>query len=659
MAEREYRIHPAIGIARVGNAVRSDADTEFYFIAPEYPGVGANSAPASGEYGKFKKDGRIKPQAAQFRIFEYEKVDGKFRSIGEISTRDAGRNVKVVWTVHLANRKANFCDFLGQDGADDPAGFYTKRPKDKVRNHKTQGLTKRQKLLELDGKKQDIEGGVVAKIVHFPIEHLQADGTTKLDIQTLGELRTDADGRLIVIGGMGQTGFDPKLAEHSQDVSLTSFANNDGWFDDVSDGPVTATLTIDGAQLKVAAAWVVVGPPDFAPAVHSYRTMYDTVVDVIVREMKIPPQDGLFAGPLKYIAEMNADWKKNNTIKDFKPDFTRDIAPFLRANFGLLRVHKYEFSNGKDGNARQVMKGGQRTPYHVRFLDFDLLGDPNAPEQTRSDIFSRLRDPASLDKANGKVASEMPSAFGDRGNDFHSVSKLQYALLAAWAKGDFVAGTGNAPAVDPTKPPTPEELDRSALESMSGGAFYPGMEAGWLFARKEAWDRPFRLAHGKKLGTIPVPGGGTRPLLVEAGAFTQQMALPWQADFRACEADETIDDASLEAELAGTKRRIAWWPANRPDDVFPDSTPTTRMPWARDSAGNSFPAGTDDPAGLTVYYKTMVDHWWTLGFIVEKTPPGAAKDLYEVEFNSAAAQPPPPPTPPLVAAVPGAGTDTA
>ena len=34
MPERQYRIHPAIGIARVGNAVRSDASNDFYFVGP-------------------------------------------------------------------------------------------------------------------------------------------------------------------------------------------------------------------------------------------------------------------------------------------------------------------------------------------------------------------------------------------------------------------------------------------------------------------------------------------------------------------------------------------------------------------------------------------------------------------------------------------------
>ena len=37
MAERRYQIHPAIGIARVGNAVRGDTSNDFFYIGPEFP----------------------------------------------------------------------------------------------------------------------------------------------------------------------------------------------------------------------------------------------------------------------------------------------------------------------------------------------------------------------------------------------------------------------------------------------------------------------------------------------------------------------------------------------------------------------------------------------------------------------------------------------
>jgi hypothetical protein len=74
----------------------------------------------------------------------------------------------------------------------------------------------------------------------------------------LGEIRTDEQGRLLVFGGFG------KSASYDGSLALT-FANNEGWHDDISDGPVTATVKFHGTALKVDPAWVVVAPPNYAP----------------------------------------------------------------------------------------------------------------------------------------------------------------------------------------------------------------------------------------------------------------------------------------------------------------------------------------------------------------------------------------------------------
>ena len=49
----------------------------------------------------------------------------------------------------------------------------------------------------------------------------------------LGEIFTDDDGRLMVLGGHGVS------ASYDGTRAIT-FANNEGWHDDVSDGPVNA-----------------------------------------------------------------------------------------------------------------------------------------------------------------------------------------------------------------------------------------------------------------------------------------------------------------------------------------------------------------------------------------------------------------------------------
>jgi hypothetical protein len=646
MAERQYRIHPAIGIARVGDAARSDASQDFFFVGPEIPEVPANVDPQSGAQGEFKtQDGQVKAQAARFRIFEYEKGnDGKFHPLGEVRTSDATRVVKIAWTVHLANRKANFCTFHGQAGAEDNPLFSSygtpQNPRLTVRNDKVKTSGERQKWLDLAPGPQSVNGGDAANVAHFAIDRDlkqgKPSGETKLKIRTLGEIRSDADGRLIVIGGKGQSDFDPGLGNEA----IQHFANNDGWFDDMSDGPVEAELTIDGARQQVAGAWVLVGPPDFVPTIRSYRTMYDTLMDVLVREMNIPADDGLFVGPLAHIAAMNDDWKRNKTIKDFTPSFTRDIAPILGSIPRMERVHQHQM--------------GPRARYHgtVGNLNFAALGGPGSLQANRDAVFERVRDPNTFDTAPRPPIdpSQMPSAHGDyyepangRGGDtdpasLHSVSKLQYALLRAWQRGDFLEDWGQGQAGPPAI--TPEGLDRAALENMSGGAFYPGMEASWLFAKKEVWDAPFRLARNRKVGTIPVPGANRRDVVVEAGAFSQQMALPWQADFMDCAADDISDPS-----VAGGQRRVGWWPATRPDEVFPFDRPKDRRPWAR----------IPDPQAPLGYREMqseneMVNLWSTLGFVIETVPDGASKDLYEVEFNKA---------PPAVALVGAAGPSSA
>jgi hypothetical protein len=59
-----YRIHPAIGVARVGNA-----DPSAYFLGPERPRQQVTGASDAGSaVPPFKTDGLIKRQAARFEF---------------------------------------------------------------------------------------------------------------------------------------------------------------------------------------------------------------------------------------------------------------------------------------------------------------------------------------------------------------------------------------------------------------------------------------------------------------------------------------------------------------------------------------------------------------------------------------------------------------
>src|SRR5947209_4173905 len=98
-----FRIHPALGVARVG-----DADGPG-FIGPERLGVPANWNFDTAAFDPFKVEGRVKRQGVRFRVFEFA-PDGSL--VGE--TLPGQGSVRAVeWTVNVANRKAAFFQFDG------------------------------------------------------------------------------------------------------------------------------------------------------------------------------------------------------------------------------------------------------------------------------------------------------------------------------------------------------------------------------------------------------------------------------------------------------------------------------------------------------------------------------------------------------------------
>jgi hypothetical protein len=80
-----------------------------------------------------------------------------------------------------------------------------------------------------------------------------------------------------VLGGFGKSGASDKAPP------ISDYANNDGWFDDVSDGPVTAEVTLKGGrQLTATPSWVIVGPPDFSPPTRHFVNFSDIGVEAAI-----------------------------------------------------------------------------------------------------------------------------------------------------------------------------------------------------------------------------------------------------------------------------------------------------------------------------------------------------------------------------------------
>jgi len=522
-----YRIHPAIGVARMGDS------PDDYFIGPEAPGLAPVLArageppPAEPRYKDSQH--RIKRQGARFRVYEYRYSSANvLKGVREITAADA----QIDWTVHLANRKAAGPNFAGT-GRRNP-GVATS-------------------TLIIDAGPQKIAGA------NRPMKRLS--GKFRGVTVPLGDLLTDRAGRLIVLGGFGRSQSVPAGR------MLTHFANNDGWCDDASDGPVSATVRLKGTKqtIRAESAWVLVAPPDFAPPIENVITLYDVVHDVAA---KLHPSLRL---------------RKKTPVS-----FTRQVYPLLRrvclniwVNYLTGRGHGPETDDYfiapdllalLSNNSKEDHEDDHDEEAHEHHHDHDV--DISTPAGRRRHIFEHLRNPHG-------GGGDMPMLNPQRGPGAPALPDFQYEVMRRWADGDFDAdwpGSEPSPVAleDTPAADRPAALDRSALEACVGAAFFPGIEASQIMRDKSTYDskRPYRISTKLK-----------------PGALTEIMAVPWQADFRECSTN--------------------WWPAQRPNEVLRDGpNPVHWVPtnWRRE---------------------TMVERWSRLGFIVKKTVGGQDRFVEE------------------------------
>ncbi|MBV9116424.1 MAG: LodA/GoxA family CTQ-dependent oxidase, partial [Acetobacteraceae bacterium] len=216
-------VYPSIGVARVGSSA-----TE-WFVGPE---VTEPKPHAPGFYRD--GEGALKRQAARFRLYG---VNMQGEIVRELTGAQPGADV--TWTVRLANTKAAWYGFqIALDIPEAPSA-----PPTLLRNA---AVADRGRLAITPSPRSVSGPGAAAQKFD--------DGRFMGKPVYLGEILTDEAGRLIVLGGHGASAsFDGSRA--------ITFANNEGWHDDVSDGPVTARVLLDGRSLEVTPAWVVVAPP--------------------------------------------------------------------------------------------------------------------------------------------------------------------------------------------------------------------------------------------------------------------------------------------------------------------------------------------------------------------------------------------------------------
>ncbi len=331
-----------------------------WYLGPELPFPAQPSPPPGNTY----KDAacRIKRQAQRFRLWGFFS-DSTDR---ELTLADGD----ITWTVHLVNAKPS----LGGEGI-------------------------------IDGTLQTLNGaGARASFT----------GTFGSTPVPLGDAEIDSEGRLIVRGGFG------KSENPTDPSSLPNFPTTPGWYDDVSDGPITAQIKVGGNTFTAAnGAWVICPPPRYSPTTYSISTLYDTL-----------RQLALGTGQLG------------------QPSFATDVYPILKRALDMRFVTAFAFGAG-DHDTLSV------------FAPPGGAGDTLAARQA---VYAKLRP-----------SGDMP-LLNDGGGTTSQLRKFQDTFLQQWSQGTV---TLDWPPSVPTTI-SAEGLTRAALENCVGAAFYPGIEAGGI-----------------------------------------------------------------------------------------------------------------------------------------------------------------------------------
>jgi len=558
-------IHPAIGIARVGTS-------DEYFYGPE---VTDPQPLPPGSYRDSEK--RLKRQAARFRIYG---VNARGEIVRELSGGGCGATVE--WSVQLANQKAAWYGF--QLALDIPEAHYA--PPTTLRNT---GIDRAS--LAITSEPRVLKG---AKAGPETFEG------TFIDIPVyLGEAMTDAEQRLTVLGGKG-------VSASVDGSAAITFANNEGWFDDVSDGPVTAKVTLNGEAIQVIPAWIVVAPPNYGPQRKSVRTMWDLMRDVAINSGKLAaPKRPSFAGDILPIFErmQGLQWVNAGFAAGFGWEGVFD----LTSTAALARL----------GSTSPAYREQRRVIYN-NFRNFDT--DANSPVPWPWLYGDAMNIPP--------VPSPRQNAV---------LSDCQMAMLWQWSEGNFNADHDSAapPPTDIDQVPVAEQgdmLTRAALEFCLADAFHPGCEMTWPVRAASMYMAPFRFQHAPEGWVAPrpteiltpddvtIPNG---PLFGQmAGGITRWMAVPWQTDTSSCRSGYT---PSYDPYVP------TFWPARVPNEVLTKENYAIVMDKSRplSERRKAFanreawiePLGAD---GYTHQINNMIHHFDFLGVVEVRDGPGDA-----------------------------------
>jgi hypothetical protein len=641
----KYKIHPAIGIARVG-------DSQEYYIAPEAAGSLPDPSSYSGNppsRGRLFRDvnDKLLRQAAQFKIYQY--ADGTPE--GTLVTPGTNGVKSIKWTTWIASKKASWFQFMQQTGSgmgpyvegvnvptppvDAPYVFKNdegyiannannpftsegtrpegydpdaptwptdiNKPSNPLRYNRflgtsndptTMGDASRQSLIldpgpiTLDGPNQSDSFDLDSTSYPFLFN------LKPFPISTLGSAETDANGNLIVLGGFGNSG-----STNDDGSIITAYANNEGWFDDIADGPVTATIIMDDDSEVVVegSAWVSVAPPAYAPQIINQVNLYDDMYDIYVRELNANP----------------ALFKDGEFQEDYIPNYNSEVQPILsRPN-----LYQYVASFPSIGTTNHL----------------DIVNDSSKSFAGFAAKYLRGRG-AQGNPRSGPAENQpslMPLLAGDNpisnftASKFLGLTATQFFILSQFTNGKV--DMSDAPSI-----PQGAALDKANLENCVGGAFCPGIEITWI-TRNTSMYQPlpsgfdvsdlFRINQKDisqlSQGQLSLTNGTDNNYAdgMEPGDLTKYMAQPWQADFNECSIQNINTNGANKPSIKNAQQNLWWWPAQRPYTVKAYDNQDEFVQWTRGFV--------EDTPSNSLSDVQMVTCWKYLGFVtLEGSFPG-------------------------------------
>ncbi|GLQ30866.1 LodA/GoxA family CTQ-dependent oxidase [Litoribrevibacter albus] len=648
-----FRVHPSVNFARFGTS-------EDYILSPETSAglpqegtavtgglpikKGTENTPVTSNDLR-DHEGNLKKQAARFRIYAYD-IDGEDSypcgagtEIVIGTTLADGRTVTdLIWSSHLANKKAAAYNVVNNKGIE----AYANNQVPQMRNPEVHGTIDsdyRLNRLMIDAGPRAIcasqsetakfdrcseakcvkAGGKIVPLPDYPIRFPEDTNDELFEpsgpLNTLGEIRTDDEGRLLVLASPGNAVG--QYDEYGVPIQMTGDLNNVGWFDSAADGPVNVTLVFDDGSTEDAfGAWVVCGDPAYAPQIRNVVSVWDDVYNMFVRDLDLQPE--LYGITPK---EDKRDYKSS-----YLPNFTQDIQPiFIACNLQrwtanlpplALRAHTAVESITEDD-------------------------DPNA---TIMAALNFIRNPNKNETNLGTPL--MPLSLGAAGTSFLTVTKTQYFLLEQWSKNKFEKG-------GQTKLGPGEILDMASMANCLGGRYVPGIEVSYTIMEKDIYLQdwktsgagPFRikqypLSYENLNRETPYLSSGWIPLHdmtdgLQPGDVSKFMAIPWQTDYNSCSIHATAINTDGVNESNGAETTLYWsWPSQRPDavyvaeEVFNNVLP--QQQWSIRGKGTY----AVNPASAATFQDPLqsVQDWDKIGIIVQGTNVDSETQEYSPEL---------------------------